>query len=1205
MLKYLVFYLITFSPNVQNEGVTNQDVIDLVEFWSEEIGKELKKLSETMTRKFKVKESFSRLKNYAYRVEGDQLVEKIANDLRELMNSKANAAQKIAEYAEYLSFHRPTDPLFSNGTYHYFNSDNFTDPDSTDSNTEMEERMDEYMKVSECRWWCHLKDLPIMENNIIDEKLVIDYLFRSKGIPVEANWCDCDVDVPEDSEQWQFYKKMPMKYNNHFETEVNMNFSIIKTVANVYDRDRDILEGARWTEPLDLIFKENFESDPTLTWQYFTSPYGYMRHYPATKWSSELYDQTYDMRTRSWYTEAMTSPKDIVILLDKSGSTKGHKRKLGAVIVNNILDTLNDNDFVNIFLFNNVTEPLVPCFEDTLVQANEENLRLLREYLPVYSLEFCADIRIGYTKAFNILKRFRENHSGSKCNQAIMIITEQLDYDYHPEILNKLNENKNIRIFTYLLETSQRDRMVMEDIACENMGYYANISRPQEVREHMLKYLTVMSRPINYAIDDKQNPIWSYLYADLADRRICNWLWKKREGIRQREVFLDHTKRLYKRTNKILTSENFHLLKDTHPYEQYEMPRKNYFMTTVSFPVYDRRPGEVALIGVAAVDVPINLMKSLIPHHTLGVNGYAFVVTNNGYVLMHPYHRPTFGEDLILKPTFNRVDLLEVEILDDGNEPRLFAKSVVELREKVVYKGRGEANLNIKFALDDLRRIILTKRQYFYTDIGPFGFAIVLPDRYGDMKINDTKVTSKSGRNLMESKNWKVHPNWKYCENCGHGTPEFKVRECLRRGNRCKHEPPFQSLLRDAEITKWFDEPILNEKIFIDRYYVSKIFIATRSGLTRWRTFKKNEDEDETNDFEQIYPNSIEEDWYKRAVEDNYEKENMFIYSVPFEISGYENNTLITGTNAIFVSNGISKIPVATIGLQFNHRTMNYLYKNITTRCKTGKCNLTCESDYLSCFILDNNAYIVLSDNREHTGRYIGDLRPDVMYHLVNNGVYKHTRMFDYQGICYNEPREENPEKKKKKKRKKNAAARLPTFLGNLVQITRWAFSTIVFFAQTLLGEKNKRYKSDKLETKAYERLQINKTLPTPCDKEMWLFTLGDEFEPSNILSKRPSKFVCPWPYVVNKIPGSNLLFLAINMLCKLDTVLTYNNSPQPTEIIYINNTAIRQETALPCYIAIKNNYTRRIYTKCYEEGKEGKHLNNDRKYCGHFWEGP
>ncbi|XP_045479597.1 voltage-dependent calcium channel subunit alpha-2/delta-3-like [Harmonia axyridis] len=1205
MLLYLLLHLAYFSVEVRCDRRNQEVVIEQVKFWSDEIGKELKKLSEKMTRKTIVKESFSRLKNQLYREDGDLLTEKIAADLRTLMNQKENSTKRIAEFAEYLSVHRKKDQLFPNGTYHYFNADNFTEPGSTTPSTSMDMDLQNYMKKLECKWWCHL-------NNVSDEKTTIDEIFRAKKESVLPE-CDCDFSAAlEESMHWTFYKNMSMKYNSHFETEVNMNFSIIKTALNVYDREQDILEGARWTEPLDMIFKENIEEDPTLTWQYFTSPSGYMRHYPAVKWSTETYDQTYDMRTRSWYTEAMTSPKDIVILLDNSGSAwEGIKMNLGAMLVNNILDTLNDNDFVNIFVFNNTTRSLVPCFDDTLVQANEENLRLLRESLSVYTIEYAADIKIGYTKAFKILERYRANRGGSRCNQAIMIITEQLDYDYHPEVLRKLNYNKEVRIFTYLLGTSQRDRIVMEDIACENMGYYANITLLQEVREKMLKYIPVMSRPINYNNDDKQNPIWSYLYVDLADRRICNWLWRKREGIRQREIFLDHVKRLYRRTKKILTSENFHLLKDSHEYEEYETPRKNFFMTTVSLPVYDRRPGAADLIGVAAVDVPIKLIKSLIPHHKLGVNGYAFVVTNNGYILMHPDHRPTFGEDKILKPTFNRVDLLEVEILDDQNEPRLFAKSVVQMREKVVYEGHGKSFLKVKFALDDLKRIILTERNYYYTDIRPFGFAIVLPDKYGNIKIDDSKVTFKYARSLLDSKNWKVHPLWKYCRNCGHGSPEAKILECMRRGNKCHYEELFKSLLQDANITEWFDEPILNERIFVDNFYVSKIFIATRSGLTRWRTYTKNEDEDETNDFELLYPNSIDEEWYRRAVEENYKNEEMFIYSVPFEISGYENNTMITGTTAIFVGDGIKKTPVATIGLQFNHRTMYNIYNNITTRCKNRRCNLTCESDYLSCFILDNNAYVVLSDNREHTGRYIGDLRPDIMYHLVKNEVYRPTRMFDYQGICYKDPLEEDHEttadkKKRLKRQKKNSAPKVQSILGNLIEATKWALSTIALLAENVIGANPpQNYKSIKKETIAYEKLLINKTIPTPCDKEMWLFTLGNDFVSSPIITNRHSKFDCLWPYVVNKIAGSNLLFLAINLNCKVDTVLTYKKSPQPIEIIYANNTAIRQNTALPCYIANKNNYSRHIYTKCYRRDRNEEFINKNRLYCGHFWEGP
>lgn len=709
-----------------------------------------------------------------------------------------------------------------------------------------------------------------------------------------------------------------------------------------------------------------------------------------------------------------------------------------------------------------------------------------------------------------------------------------------------------------------------------------------EIREKMLNYIKVMSRPINYAINNKQNPIWSYLYVDLADRRICNWLWKKIEGIRQREVFLDHVKRLYKRERKTLTSAKINVLEDSHPYAQYEIARKNHFMTTVSYPVYGRRNDETELIGVAGVDIPIKLLKSLIPHYKLGVNGYAFVVTNNGYVLMHPDHRPCFADDIILKPTFNRVDLLELEILDDLNEPRLFDESVVKLREKVVYKGQGTCFLKVKFPLDDLKRVVLSGRHYFYTDIGPFGFSIVLPDRYGLIKINDSKVSPPrhGNKGLLNSKYWKVHPDWTYCTNCGEGSPEDKIRNCLKDGSKCDQEPLFKALLVDADITRWFTEPIKGESLFIDKYYVNKVFIATRSGLTRWRTYKKNDDLDETNDFELTNMDTIDEHWYRRAVEENFDNENMFIYSVPFEISGYENNTMITATNAIFVNNGVSKTPVATIGIQFNHRTMSFLYTTITQKCKSEKCNITCESDYLSCFILDNNAYVVLSDEMEFTGRFIGDLRPDIMYHLVDQKVFLPTRMFDYQGICHNKPHEVSPET--------CSSFKFTSIFANFIQIFQWMFSTLINWFPTISADDI--YHSKRPDTKAFENLKIDKSVPTPCDQEMWLFTLGNKFSSSPIISNKNSKYVCAWPYVVNKIPGSNLLFLAINNLCKIDTVQVYTKSPTPFEIKY--------NDSLPCYIAIKNNYSRHIYTKCYQKDPRENDLNKNNKNCGHTWEG-
>lgn len=67
--------------------------------------------------------------------------------------------------------------------------------------------------------------------------------------------------------------------------------------------------------------------------------------------------------------EAAASPKDVIILVDRSGSMTGQRRDIAKHVVTNILDTLGNNDFVNVLTFADDVEEIVPCFEDSLVQV--------------------------------------------------------------------------------------------------------------------------------------------------------------------------------------------------------------------------------------------------------------------------------------------------------------------------------------------------------------------------------------------------------------------------------------------------------------------------------------------------------------------------------------------------------------------------------------------------------------------------------------------------------------------------------------------------------------------------------------------------------------------------------------------------------------------------------------------------------------------
>lgn len=88
----------------------------------------------------------------------------------------------------------------------------------------------------------------------------------------------------------------------------------------------------------------------------------------AVEWNQEPVD-LYDCRMRPWYVEAAASPKDMLILVDNSGSMMGSSKIIARHVINTLLDTLSVNDYVNVLVFSNVTSEVVPCFEDLLVQV--------------------------------------------------------------------------------------------------------------------------------------------------------------------------------------------------------------------------------------------------------------------------------------------------------------------------------------------------------------------------------------------------------------------------------------------------------------------------------------------------------------------------------------------------------------------------------------------------------------------------------------------------------------------------------------------------------------------------------------------------------------------------------------------------------------------------------------------------------------------
>ncbi|KAF7991534.1 hypothetical protein HCN44_008905 [Aphidius gifuensis] len=1067
------------------------------------------------------------------------------------------------------------------------------------------------------------------------------------------------------------YRNMTLNEDSHFyNIPVNTNYSSVHIPTNVYDLLPPVVEAISWSEQLDQVFRQNYQSDPALSWQYFGSTTGMLRQYPAMKWQNNIgpdgndVADLYDCRIRSWFIEAATCSKDMVILVDSSGSMEGMGYTIAKAVVSSILDTLSNNDYVTILEYKNTTQDIVPCFKDKLVQATPENINTFKESMSSLNPLEVANLTDAFISAFTILETYRISRGcgpSTPCNQLIMLVTDgvasnisQVFYEWNRDYSNI---NLPVRVFTYLLGKEVTNVREIQLMACENRGYYTHVHTQEEAQEQVLKYIPVVARPL--VLQQNQHPVaWTHAYTDTSNPALAPWLWLVMNHQDQKSRLDKHLEALGEgvRINddaiyikQIKRGENGRF----DPSEYNLVSRQEYqLLTSVSIPAFDRKVNKnnitrrANLLGVAGTDVPIRDIEKLTLPYKLGINGYAFIVSNNGYVILHPDLRPVSGEKL--KENYNSVDLTEVEILDDDKQkdPRKPGQDILKLRKALVDHQTGSMkNVPVKLHYDDNKRVTLEKRDYYYAPLPgtPFGIAIALPN-YGKTWIrvgNEIEKNIQAGMNISDlfiDNNWRIHPGWIYCryhylEGHEYDKPENELlnfikmlnnqdtwkwsdqyeayqttyendninepncgRQLLKHDDYYCNEELMQLLVFDARATNdiytgnfTYTNTTNDDEIekLVDDYGVFLRFVSTQSGLTRWQPINNNSIPKSLNpNFGDVHRRAINEAWYKGAIYQHQIDPNSIYITVQASQLNHDNDVL-TVSMAIFPRDGGKNASAAVVGFQMSMINFLYKFRNITNSNSNNDDDLNCNKDYIDCYLLDQNGYIVLSDahNDSDTGLFFGTVEGPIMKSMLKQGYYNTVVIYDYQAYCYDTAFSDDAFSIHHNNNNSN------NILLYLWKIIIWLFTKAIFLLTQLI--------IDDLPIWSFARATNDEDLPEkpPAPKEIIKDYRCDQKRTLYIMNQTHTKYPiqnstiqCSRQFYAQRVVSTNLILVVVN---SLSSSCYERLTTEPENILPSAYVEDHEDAA--CYKKDLNDLPRRRLAECFTE----HYLEDEIDACG------
>ncbi|CEM35380.1 unnamed protein product [Vitrella brassicaformis CCMP3155] len=205
---------------------------------------------------------------------------------------------------------------------------------------------------------------------------------------------------------------------------------------------------------------------------------------------------TFDPRYRPWYASASTGPKNVVIVVDRSGSMSQQNRMwLARLAVKSVIDTLTWKDNAALIAFNDRVGGFTSA-GNGLIPMTGDNKASMKSYADGLVAIGGTDFRLPLDRAMQILST-----AGTEggCINAVLFMTDGeapfSDADFSD--IKQRASAKGAAIFSYAFGSGAAS-YVPRRLACENQGVFHQVADGGDLSNAMSSYYTYFAAGTGY-----------------------------------------------------------------------------------------------------------------------------------------------------------------------------------------------------------------------------------------------------------------------------------------------------------------------------------------------------------------------------------------------------------------------------------------------------------------------------------------------------------------------------------------------------------------------------------------------------------------------------------------------------------------------------------------------------------------------------------